>query len=207
MSLLLRAGSHRRSRSSDVPVALPDGGTARLRPLLPGEIGPVQAVFASLSTQSRVNRFLAPMPVLPPRMLAVLAAADGDEHVAWVASVLGRPVGVARYVRTGPATAEVAFEVADAHQGRGLGAALLDAVTTLACVSGIRRIQALVLAGNEPSRRLLTRIGVPLAGAGPELEGEGPLTLMDPPRVDRSAVLALAARTKASSPNGPWTPA
>ena len=42
--------------------------------------------------------------------------------------------------------------------------------------------------------RLVTRAGVRLAVSGGLLEGEGDLRLLDPPRVDRHAVVALAAR-------------
>jgi RimJ/RimL family protein N-acetyltransferase len=138
-------------------------------------------------------------------MVDALVAVDGRDHVAWLASVVDRPVGIARYIRVGPASAEVALEVADAHHGRGLGTALLDAITTLACVNGIRRMQAAVLAENRSSQRLLTRIGVPLRPSGPALEGEGPLRLLDPPRVDRAAVVSLAARALQSGV-GPGEP-
>jgi len=118
-------------------------------------------------------------------------------------------VGIARYIRVGRATAEIAVEVADAHQGRGLGTALADVVTTLACVNGIHCMQAVVLPENLPSQRLLTRIGVPLRPSGPALEGEGPLRLLDPPRVDRAAVVSLAARDleARAGPDKPWTTA
>jgi RimJ/RimL family protein N-acetyltransferase len=93
-------------------------------------------------------------------------------------------------------TAEVALEVVDAEQGRGIGTVLLDAVTTVAAVHGIERVQAMVLQDNTPSRRLLQHLGIPLAWSGEALEGEGPLRLLTPPRLDRARVVALAARTR-----------
>lgn len=192
-----------------VPVKLRDGDIAAIRPLRAGEEAPLLAVFDQMSPRSRANRYLVGLPALTRSMIAALVSVDGRDHVAWLASVEGRPVGVARYIRVEPATAELALEVGDAHHGRGLGTALLDAVTTLACVNGIRRVEAIVLPENRPSRRLLTRIGVPLRPSGLTLEGEGPLRLLDPPRVDRSAVVALAARGLAAEAgsDGPWTAA
>ncbi len=163
-----------------------------LRPVRRGETGPLRAVFDAMSPESRAQRYLTGMPRLPRAMLDALADVDGDSHVAWLASVEGWPVGVARYVVVAPGVAEIALEVADAHHGRGIGTALVDALTTVASVRGIRRVRATLLSGNEPSRRLATRIGVRLEVVRTLLEGEGELRLIDPPRVDRRAVVALA---------------
>jgi RimJ/RimL family protein N-acetyltransferase len=208
---MLRLTCPRPSRRSGAHVAvqLRDGGLATIRPLRAGEVAPLLAVFDQMSSTSRANRFLVGLPALTGTMISALVAVDGRDHVAWLASVGDRPVGIARYIRVEPATAELALEVADAHHGRGVGTALLDAVTTLACVNGFRRVQAVVLPENRPSRRLLRKIGVPLRPSGPTLEGEGPLRLLDPPRVDRAAVVALAARDLAAHADweGSWTAA
>ena len=170
------------------------GGTAVLRPLLPGDTETLDGVFDGLSAASRISRFMAPLPRLTAGMRRALVQVDGCAHVAWAAYVDGRPVGIARYVRTEPRTAEVAFEVADAHQGRGIGAALVDAVTTVAALNGVRRLSASVLPGNESSLRLLRRIGLHLRPHAGLLEGEASLVLMSTPRVDRPAVAAVALR-------------
>lgn len=183
-----------RRRRDHVEVALARGRSAAMRPLSPGETEPLLAVFASLSPASRFDRYLVGTPRLPVAMLNALADVDGRDHVAWLATVDGQPAGIARYVRVGPETAEVAFEVADAHQGRGLGTALLDTVTTVAATHGVRRVQATVLPANAPSLRLLARLGIPLTLHDGLLEGEGELRLLDPARVDRRAVVELACR-------------
>lgn len=168
------------------------GGTAVLRPLVCGEVAPLEAVFAGLSPASRLDRYLTPVVRLTPTMVSGLTAVDGTDHVAWLASVDGAPAGISRFVRTAPDTAEVALEVVDAHQGRGLGAALLDTVTTLAAAAGIRRVEATVGPTNHASRRLVAAVGVRLHPDGGALSGSGPLRLLDPPRVDRNAVLCTA---------------
>jgi GNAT superfamily N-acetyltransferase len=209
--------SPRLADRATVPAAI-RGGTAHLRPLRAGEAGPLQAVFEASSAASREARYLAPVVRLPGAMVTALTAVDGCHHVAWLATVDGRPAGLARYVRVAGApgraiaAAELAFEVVDAHQGRGLGAVLLDAITTVALARGVRRVQASVAAGNTRSRALLERVGLQLGGRGPVLEGEGTLTLMDPPRVERHAVLRLALHVPSQpSTTGPvagggWLP-
>lgn len=180
-----------RSDGSSVAVRI-TSGCAVLRPLEDGEHDALRSVFDQLSPDSRRDRYLVAMPRLPRAMADVLASVDGCDRVAWLASVDERPAGIARYVRTGPRTAEIALEVVDAHQGRGLGAALLDAITTVAMVSGITRVQASVLSSNRRSIDLLQRIGLRLTAGTVVLGGESDLRLMDPPRVNRPAVVRVA---------------
>ncbi len=175
-----------------VRATLPGGGTVTLRPLRHGEAEPLQAIFDGMSLDARVQRYFTGMPRLPATMLAALADVDGVQHAAWLASVDERPVGVGRYAVVEPGVAELAFEVTDAHRGTGIGTLLLDTVTTVAVAHGVRRVRASLLPDNGPSRSLVTKVGVRLSPAGSILEGEGPLRLLDPPRVDRHAVVALA---------------
>lgn len=177
------------------PVA---GGHAELRPLRSGEVEPLESVFAASSPASRQARYLAPMTRLPGAMRTALTTVDDVHHVAWLATVEGRAAGIARYVRTAPDTAELAFEVVDAHQGRGLGTVLLDVITTSAAAAGIERVRATVAASNERSRRLLASIGLALRPTGGLLEGEARLQLPSPARIDRPRALALLAQRAAS---------
>ena len=177
-------------------------GLASLRPLGPGEEEPLTGVFAGMSPDSRASRYLTGLSRLTPAMLRTLTAVDGHDHVAWLASIEGRPVGIGRFIRTLPGTAELAFEVVDAHHGRGIGSALLDALTTLAAVSGVQHLEATVLESNKRSTRLLERVGLTFRADQGTLEGTGRLRLLDPPRVDRPAVVRLAA---AAGPIRPWS--
>ena len=167
-------------------------GEARLRPLLPGELTPQRAVFDGLSPGSRADRYLTGVDELTTGMWRTLTAVDGHHHVAWLATVDGRPAGIGRFVRVEPCTADIAFEVADEHQGRGLGTALLDTVTTVAAAKRIRRLQATALGTNRRSQRLLSQIGVTMRPSGGMLEGDSLFHLLDHARVDRPAVLRLA---------------
>jgi RimJ/RimL family protein N-acetyltransferase len=177
-----------------VRVRLRDGAYADLRPLGHGETGPLLAVFEGMSEASRTLRYLTGLPRLPRQMLTMLADVDGDRHAAWLASVDGEPVGIARYVRLpgSHTTAEVAFEVMDRHHGRGLATVLLDAITTVAAARGVRSIQATLATSNTASRRLLGRIGLRTRPVDGLLEAEGPLRLLEPSVVDRRAVVRTA---------------
>lgn len=177
-----------------VGIDLRDGGRAELRPLDHDESAPLLHVFEGMSEDSRALRYLTGLPRLPRQMLRMLADVDGDRHAAWMASVAGEPVGIARYVRVPGrlSAAEVAFEVVDAHHGRGLATVLLDAITTVAAARGVRSVQATLAPSNTASRRLLARIGLQTRMVDGLLEAEGPLRLLDPPVVDRRAVVRLA---------------
>lgn len=175
-------------------VLLRDGGSVLLRPLVGGEVSVLEGVFDGLSRQSRQQRFLVPMPRLPGAARRALANVDGHRHVAWVALVDGVPVGLCRFVRTAPRTAEVAFEVVDSEQGRGIGSALVDAVATVADAAGITWLEATVAPENGASIAILERIGVHLVPEDGLLEGCGRLRLAEPARVDRRAVLALSGQ-------------
>ena len=180
-----------------IRVELADGGVALLRPMRRGEYDVLDDVFDGLSPRSRRQRFLVPMPRLPGASRRTLADVDGVRHVAWVALVGHDYVAICRYIRTAQATAEIAFEVVDEHQGRGIGSALVDAVTTVAMASGITSLEATVDPENARSVSLLTRTGIELAPADGVLEGRGLLQLVDRPRVNRLAVLHLAATAAA----------
>jgi L-amino acid N-acyltransferase YncA len=174
-----------------IPARIADG-TAVLRPLGPGEVEALTAVFEGMSADSRNERYLTPVPRMTSDMLRVLTAVDGRDHVAWLATVDGRPAGIARYVRVGANAAEVAFEVVDDLHGRGLGTVLLDTVTTVASASGIRRLQAVVSPSNRASLHLLGRVGLSFRHASGVVEADSTYQLLDPPRVDRPAVVRLA---------------
>ena len=182
-----------------VRVRLRDGGSVLLRPLVGGEVSVLETVFEGLSTRSRRQRFLVPMPRLPSGHRRALADVDGERHVAWVALIDGMPVGICRYVTTGPGAAELAFEVADAQQGRGIASVLVDAVTTVARSRGITWMEATVEPGNVASEAVLARVGIELFLSDGLLEGRGELRPASPSRVNRRAVLALAGQDASSA--------
>ena len=137
----------------------PRGGPAlTVRPLRNGDADTVLAVFARLGERSRRARFNGPKPKLTDADLRHLAAVDGNRHVlvAWVDGD-PRPVALARLVRDG-GTAELAFEVADEHQRRGIGSALTELLLADARAAGITEVTALVSSDNPAALALLRRL-------------------------------------------------
>ena len=137
-----------------------------LRPLRHGERRPVLDVFEGLSERSRRLRFLGSKPRLLERDLAQLADVGccGREAVAAIERETGRTVGIARFVRdAGAPEAEIAFEVVDDWQGRGLGRRLLAALREQALAEGVLRFRALIAHGNLPAFALVRGVGEELS--------------------------------------------
>ena len=137
----------------EADVALRDGGTAHVRPIKPSDADAVADFHSRQSEESRYLRFFAPMPRLSQRDLTRFTNVDHVDRVALVATVGSDIVGIARYdaapPRPGrPRSAEVAFNISDAHQGRGLGSVLLEHLAAAARERGVRRFTADVLPQN-----------------------------------------------------------
>jgi len=100
------------------PVILPDGSAVTLRPLEREDANLLLDIFDRLGPRSRERRFLVPKHTLTGSDLLQLTAVDHRDHEAVVAFSVedGRPLGVARFVRSpqDPETADVASVVVDA---------------------------------------------------------------------------------------------
>ncbi|GIG24409.1 GNAT family N-acetyltransferase [Cellulomonas denverensis] len=133
----------------EADVVLRDGSTTHIRPIRPEDADALQAFHVAQSEQSIFLRFFAPLERLPERDLARFTRVDHRDRVALVAVTQDDAIiGVARYDRVGPDEAEVAFNIADAHHGRGLGSVLLEHLAAAARERGIRRFVAEVLPQN-----------------------------------------------------------
>lgn len=135
----------------------------RIRRLGRGERRPVVQVFDGLSDRSRRLRFLGPKPRLRETDLERLVDVGccGRQAVVATDPATGGAVGIARYVRLGadPATAEVAFEVVDAWQGRGVAGRLVEALAVAAAEDGIARLHATIAPENRAAMALMRRLG------------------------------------------------
>ena len=135
--------------SWEADVVLRDGSTTHVRPIRPGDADALQAFHVAQSEASIVFRFFAPLERLGDRDLARFTRVDHRDRVALVAVTEDDAIiGVARYDKVGPDEAEVAFNIADAHHGRGLGSVLLEHLAAAARERGIRRFTADVLPQN-----------------------------------------------------------
>ena len=133
-----------------------------LRTLSYGEREPVLEVFSGLSERSRRLRFLGAKPRLREQDLEALVDVGrrGHEAVAAVDGRTGRAIGLARFVRDSDAPeAEIAFEVVDDWQGRGVGRLLVEEVARMAREQGILRLRAFVDRSNAPALALVRGLG------------------------------------------------
>jgi ribosomal protein S18 acetylase RimI-like enzyme len=129
-----------------------------VRPLRRGDTATVQAVFERLGEASRRARFNGAKPRLGEKELRWLAAVNAT-HQVLVAYVDGdpAPVAIARLVRFG-GSGEIAFEVADAYQGLGIGSALTRELVADARAAGVREVTALVRDDNPAALAVLRRV-------------------------------------------------
>ncbi|MCP2335707.1 bifunctional acetate--CoA ligase family protein/GNAT family N-acetyltransferase [Actinomadura rupiterrae] len=140
----------------EADVVLADGGTAHLRPIRPADADLLRSFYARLSAETIYYRFFSPRPHLSDREIQHFTTVDYDRRVGLIATIGGDMVAVVRYDRLTdrPGTAEVAFLVEDAHQGRGLGPVLLEHIAAAARERGLHRFVASVL----PDNRRMTRV-------------------------------------------------
>ena len=147
---------------SPIPVVLKDGTELVLRPVLPGDSERTSHGPVEFSTETLYRRF---MSTRAPSMALMnyLFQVDYVDHFVWVLvdGVDGPVVADVRFVRDerDMSSAEIAFIVGDAYQGRGIGNFLMDALTIAAHVGGVKRFSARVLSDNMPMRTILDRFG------------------------------------------------
>ncbi len=143
----------------EADVVLRDGGTAHLRPIVPSDAEALARMHESQSPESVYLRFFAPLPKLPKRDLDRFVNVDHHDRVALVMTIGEDIIGVGRYDKISDSVAEVAFNIADAHQGRGVGSILLEHLAAAARESGIRRFTAEVLPQNRSMLKVFQAAG------------------------------------------------
>lgn len=149
----------------ELDVVLKDGGGARIRPIKPDDGDLLRSFFERLGTESRYFRFFKIKEDLSDDEVGYFTSVDYEDRMALVAVLDGELIGVGRYDRedAGSSVAEVAFAVADEHQGRGLGTELLELLTAHARDHGIEKFTAYVLAENRQMMRVFRNSGYELA--------------------------------------------
>lgn len=142
-------------------VVLADGGLAFVRPVQPGDEADLAALHARLSQESRYLRYFSARSRLPESELLRAATVDFRARMAFVAFIQGRLAAYACYIGTGGDAAEVAFQVEDAQQGRGLGTLLLEQLAAYALEQGLHRFTATVLPHNRRMIEVFRDAGFP----------------------------------------------
>lgn len=211
----------------EADVVLRDGSTTHVRPIRPEDSDALQRFQMAQSERSTYLRFFAALQRIPDRMLTQLVTVD---HVSRAALVAVRPgtaqeaegveadgadddsadlaediVGVARYDviddRPGRRTAEVAFNVADALQGQGLGSVLLEHIAAAARERGVHRFIAEVLPQNRAMLNVFREAGY----AVEQHLDDGVVTVsvdLDPTDRSREVMADREHRTEARSMQG-----
>ncbi len=157
MQRLLRTARQRLAAFiTPIPIQVRDGTHLMLRPVLPGDTERTVHGHIQFSSETLYRRFMTPR--LPtPALMHYLSEVDYVDHFVWVVTDESNPVADARFVRdeSDPTVAEIAFTVADAYQGRGIGTFLISALSIAASVDGIERFSARMLSENVPMRAIM----------------------------------------------------
>jgi GNAT superfamily N-acetyltransferase len=141
-----------------------DGGLpVRLRLTRPSDSTRVRDFLERLSPETRQRRFLSPMPRVPeaavdhftfydPRARLVIAATapgEGGEQVIGLGDVGFLSTGIA----------EIGLVVEEAHQSRGIGKLVAEAIASLAQSRGATHLKAEMLDSSPAVLRVLGSIG------------------------------------------------
>ncbi len=158
-------------RDYAVEEILRDGGSIHIRAIRPDDRARLADHFHRLSPRSVRLRFLGAKRRLSEAELDYFTRPDFVRHVALVATLregrAERIIGVGRYnvEDDGGAAAEVAFAVADEHQGRGIGTLLLEHLLGLARERGISEFRADVLGDNNQMLDVFRHTGLRVSRA------------------------------------------
>ena len=138
-----------------------DGGTVRIRPIVPDDAPALQAFVKNMSTESSYFRFFRVKRELEPAELEEFTQLDYDSQMAFVAIADGNLVGVGRYTAGDDPDgfAEAAFTVADGLQGKGIGTLLVYRISAFARARGVRGFRAYLLADNHAMMRVFRNAG------------------------------------------------
>jgi len=162
MSRLVRTARQRLAAFlAPIPVRIHDGTELLLRPVLPGDSARTLQGHVLFSAETLYRRFMSAR-VPSPALMAYLAEVDYVDHFVWVMTDLdGNPVADARFVREDhdAGVAEIAFTVADAYQGRGIGSFLISALSVAAWVAGVHKFSGRMLADNVAMRTIMDHYG------------------------------------------------
>jgi ribosomal protein S18 acetylase RimI-like enzyme len=131
-----------------------DGPAAVIRPARAADAAALGEFFAGLSQQSRYLRFFGPVTPGPALLRRLAGDAEGVEAVVAVRGrlIIGHAMAADRpgtLGQPGCRAADIGVVVADAWQGRGVGAALMRALVTGAQARGLTSMTMDVLPGNR----------------------------------------------------------
>ncbi|WP_457089489.1 N-acetyltransferase family protein [Microvirga sp. P5_D2] len=143
---------------------LRDGRTIEIRALRPTDRAGLLAAVGRVSDQSLYRRFFAFKRGFTEQEVDFYLNVDFVGHVALVALLEenGHPeiVGGCRYIVGPSGQAEVAFAIDDAHQGQGIGTALMRHLVNIARSAGLKELTADVLPENAAMLKIFRKSGL-----------------------------------------------
>ena len=145
-------------------VLLKDGQGVILKPATEKDIPLVGTFMKRISRESLRMRFMASISEVSPVTIKNLCSGDFKENGCLLA-IIGegrykKVIGLGNYIATGNGhTAEVAFLIEDAYQGRGISTILLERLAGLAAANGFIDFEAEVLPDNQPMMNVFKSSG------------------------------------------------
>ena len=133
----------------EADVVLRDGTVAHVRPIRPADTPGIHRFHSAQSDESIYLRFFAPLRRLSDSDVHRFTHVDYIDRVALVVTMREEIIGIGRYDRIDPRSAEVAFNISDHYQGKGIGSVLLEHLAAIARDVGITRFTAEVLPQNR----------------------------------------------------------
>jgi acyl-CoA synthetase (NDP forming)/RimJ/RimL family protein N-acetyltransferase len=143
----------------EADVVLRDGSVTHVRPIRPDDADAIRRFHAGQSEESIYLRFFAPLRELSDRDVERFSNVDYVDRVALVATHHDDIIGIGRYDRVDGPTAEVAFNISDHYQGKGIGTVLLEHLAAIAQEEGISVFEAEVLPQNRKMLRVFADAG------------------------------------------------
>ena len=142
---------------------LRDGTSLLIRDVRASDREAIRNLFTEMSAESVRHRFFVAKRELVASDLAWIDRLERGDDVGLAAIVRhggGEHIlGIARYAVVTPAAAEIAFDVADAHHGRGIGTLLLDHLARIARARGVSMFRADVEADNTQMLEVFAQSG------------------------------------------------
>ena len=154
---------HVTTRIANLDVVLRDGSTVCLRQAADQDVDALAAFLRSLSSESQYFRFLGVRRLSAATVRALLSSRGGPA-TSLVAECGGRIVAFAGFYSTpeSPDRAEVAFAVADALHGHGIGTRMLEQLARVARAQDIFTFDAYVMATNYRMVQMFRDSGFPV---------------------------------------------
>ena len=142
---------------------LRDGRQVEIRALRPADGDGLKTAIGRLGSASLYRRFFSPKRHFSEKEVDHFVNIDFVGHVALVAVADRVIIGGGRYIVVRPGVAEVAFAIVDEFQGKGLGAALLRYLISLAREAGLSELVAHVLPDNRSMLAVFEKCGLPVS--------------------------------------------